>query len=86
MAHDLVAGYWSDIDFRNGFGGYTATVHESNDTDKISLRLFNETRLFLEKFVNLTDFSPSTIVLGTWYKGNPFPSSNYRCKAEVMQK
>ena len=83
MAHDLVAGYWSDIDFRNEVGGFTAAVHDKDATDEISLKLFDETRHFLKKYVNSTEFSPKTIILGTWYKGTPHPSSSYVGTNEV---
>ena len=79
----MVAGYWSDIDFRNGGGGFTATVHDKDATDEISLKLFNETKNFLKKYANLTEYSPATITLGTWYKGTPHLSSSYVHTNEV---
>ena len=59
-------------------------VHEYDATDEISLKLFNETKHFLRKYANLTEFHPTTIILGTWYKGTPYPSSRYVGKNEVI--
>ena len=84
VAHDIIAPYWSDIDFRNGIGGFLATVHESSAKDDISIKLFNQTRHFLRKYVNVTDFSPTTVILGTWYKGTPYPSYNYLDRSKVI--
>ena len=84
VAHDVIAPYWSDIDFRNGIGGFLATVHESSAKDHISIKLFNQTRHFLRKYVNVTDFSPTTVILGTWYKGTPYPSYNYLGRSKVI--
>ena len=81
---DVIAPFWSDIDFRGGNGGFLATVHESTATDEISVKLFNQTRLYLQKYANVTNFSPTTVVLGTWYKGTPYPYYNYLGKTEVM--
>ena len=61
------------------------TVHESTATDEISVKLFNQTKNYLEKYVNVTNFSPTTIVLATWYKGTPYPYYNYLGKDEVRQ-
>ena len=84
VTHDIVAPYWSDIDFRNGIGGFLATVHDSSATDDISTKLFNQTRHFLRKYVNVTDFSPTTVILGTWYKGTPYPSYYYLGRDKVI--
>ena len=84
VTHDIVAPFWSDIDFRNGIGGFLATVHYSSATDYISVKLFNQTRNFLRKFVNVTGFSPSTVILGTWYKGTPYPSYYYLGRSTVI--
>ena len=73
--HQIVAGYGTDLDFRNGIGGFSAAVHESNATDEISLKVFNETNNYLEKYANVTDFSPRTIILCTWYKASPYRAS-----------
>ena len=75
--HEIVAGYWSDLDFSNGIGGYSAAAHESNDTDEISLKVFNETNHYLKTYANITDFSPRTIILGTWYKASPYPAASF---------
>ena len=82
---DILAAYWHDIDFRGGNGGFVVTVHESTATDEISVKLFNQTKNYLEKYANVTNFSPTTIVLATWYKGTPYPHVYYLGKDEVRQ-
>ena len=84
IGHDIIAAYWYDIDFRDGIGGFSATVHESTATDYISVKLFNQTKNYLEKYANVTAFSPVTVILGTWYKGTPYPYYNYVGKNEVI--
>ena len=61
------------------------TVHESTATDEISVKLFNQTKNYLEKYFNVTNFSPTAVILGTWYKGTPYPYYNYLGKNEVGQ-
>ena len=82
---DIIAPYWGDIDFRTNNGaGFLATVHDNTATDEISVKLFNQTKTFLNKYANVTNFSPTVIILGTWYKGTPYPSYYYSRKIEVM--
>ena len=65
---ESIGGFSVFLVTKKGGSGYLGTAHESNSTDEISLKLFNETKTYLEKYVKVTDFSPKTIILGTWYK------------------
>ena len=69
-SHEGIAGFLADLRTAQLSSGFLGTAHESNSTDDISLKLFNETKTYLEKYVNVTEFSPTTIILGTWYKCN----------------
>ena len=84
IGHDVIAAYWHDIDFRDSVGGFYASMHESTATDAISVKLFNQTNQYLQKYANVTNFSPTTVILGTWYKGTPYPYYNYLDKIDVI--
>ena len=83
IGEDIIAPFWSDIDLRLVNSGFLATVHEKTATDEISVKLFTQTKNYLQNYANVTNFIPTTVILGTWYKGTPFPSQFYVGPKEV---
>lgn len=82
---DFTAPYWQDIDFRGGNGGFMATIHQSQERSAISVKLFNQTKEYLAKYANVSGFTPTTVILGTWKNAKPYPYYNYIGSKEVRK-
>ncbi len=81
---DVLFPYWNDLDFKlkntttGAFvGGVGVSQHTHVQTDSLSTAIFNETKKYLATYGNISNFSPTDIIVGTWIKATPYPSTNY---------
>eukprot|EP00794_Sanderia_malayensis_P011764 gene11764-12981_t len=74
--YEIMAPYWSDIDMRGSSGGIAYSQHRNSDTDSFSQTIMNETSSYISARTNV-NFSPTLVILVTWIKGFPYPSSSY---------
>eukprot|EP00794_Sanderia_malayensis_P011758 gene11758-12977_t len=74
--YEVMAPYWSDIDMRGSSGGIAYSQHRNSHTDSFSQTIINETSSYISARTSV-NFSPTLVILVTWIKGFPFPSSSY---------
>ena len=87
---NFLAPFWSDIDFRGQSDrpidkkGYVAyAVHQSFQTDAVSVNLFNKTTTFIRENANVSTFSPTMIIAVSWIRGKPYVYFQYDNQDEV---
>ena len=81
---DILFPYWNDLDFRlvdtaNGgyVGGFGYSQHTYLQTDTLSKTIFAETKKYLTNYGNVSNFTPTEIIVCTWLKATPYPYDNY---------
>eukprot|EP00794_Sanderia_malayensis_P011760 gene11760-12978_t len=78
---NILAPYWTDLDFRNSSGGVAYSQHKHTDTDSFSQMIINKTSLYISARTNV-NFSPTLVILVTWIKALP---KNYFSSADTNE-
>eukprot|EP00794_Sanderia_malayensis_P011761 gene11761-12980_t len=75
---EILAPFWTDLDFRNSSGGVAYSLHQHTDTDSFSQMIINKTSSYISARTNV-NFSPTSVILVTWIKALP---KNYSSSAD----
>eukprot|EP00794_Sanderia_malayensis_P017964 gene17964-19761_t len=76
--YDVLAPFWTDIDFRySSSGGVAYSQHRKTNTDSFSQMIIEKTGSYISARANI-NFSPNLVILVTWIKAFPYPASTYR--------
>eukprot|EP00794_Sanderia_malayensis_P017962 gene17962-19759_t len=76
--YDVLAPFWTDIDFSySSSGGVAYSQHRNTDTDTFSQMIIEKTGSYISARANIS-FSPNLVILVTWIKAFPYPASTYR--------
>eukprot|EP00794_Sanderia_malayensis_P020653 gene20653-22694_t len=94
VGRDLLFAWWTDLDTRltnadgSYVGGYGISQHVSTDTDHLSVKIFNQTKAYLQNHGTANEcdssFSATNVFVATWKKATPYPFTYYREQNEFV--